>query len=78
MTGDGQALVDELATQLQGRVLSGEIPTGTWLRQETLAAGAIVGARLGAGLLARIGERSLKVVFGCFLVAVAVAMGVHG
>ena len=38
MSGDGQALVDELAAQLQGRVLSGEIPTGTWLRQETLAA----------------------------------------
>ena len=38
MTGGGQALVDELASQLQGRVLSGEIPTGTWLRQETLAA----------------------------------------
>jgi len=38
VTGGGQALVDELASQLQGRVLSGEIPTGTWLRQETLAA----------------------------------------
>ena len=38
MSGHGQALVDELASQLQGRVLSGEIPTGTWLRQETLAA----------------------------------------
>jgi len=38
VSGDGQALVDELASQLQGRVLSGEIPTGTWLRQETLAA----------------------------------------
>jgi uncharacterized membrane protein YfcA len=49
-----------------------------WLDAAALAAGAIVGARLGAGLLARIGERSLKVVFGCFLVAVAVAMGVHG
>jgi DNA-binding GntR family transcriptional regulator len=38
VSGDGQALVDELAAQLQGRVLSGEIPKGTWLRQETLAA----------------------------------------
>ena len=38
MTGDGQALVDELAATIQARVLSGEIPTGTRLRQESLAA----------------------------------------
>ncbi len=38
MTDNGRALVDELAATLQGRVLSGEIPTGTWLRQESLAA----------------------------------------
>jgi DNA-binding GntR family transcriptional regulator len=38
VTGNGQALVDELAATLQGRVLSGEIPIGTWLRQESLAA----------------------------------------
>ncbi len=42
-----------------------------------LAAGAIVGARLGAGLLAKIDERLLKVVFGLFLVGVAVLMGVR-
>ncbi|MGH3007836.1 MAG: TSUP family transporter [Gaiellaceae bacterium] len=40
-----------------------------------LAAGAVVGARLGAGMLARIDERLLKVVFGLFLVGVAVLMG---
>ena len=35
---DGLALVDELATTIQTRVLNGEIPTGTRLRQESLAA----------------------------------------
>ena len=48
-----------------------------WLDAAALAVGAIVGARLGAGLLARIGERPLKVVFGLFLLGVAVAMGLH-
>lgn len=43
-----------------------------------LAAGSIVGARIGAGLLARIDERLLKVVFGTFLVAVAVLLGARG
>jgi len=38
MTEDGQAVVDELAATIQARVLSGEIATGTRLRQETLAA----------------------------------------
>jgi uncharacterized membrane protein YfcA len=51
------------------------------VRYETaiaLAAGSIVGARIGAGFLARIDERLLKVVFGAFLVGVAVLLGVHG
>jgi uncharacterized protein len=48
-----------------------------WLDAAALAAGAIAGARLGAGMLARIDERALKVVFGCFLVAVSVAMGIR-
>jgi uncharacterized membrane protein YfcA len=43
-----------------------------------LAAGSIVGARIGAGLLARIDERLLKVVFGTFLVGVAVLVGTRG
>jgi uncharacterized membrane protein YfcA len=43
-----------------------------------LAAGSIVGARIGAGLLARIDERLLKIVFGTFLVGVAVLLGVRG
>jgi DNA-binding GntR family transcriptional regulator len=38
MTTTGDALVDELATTIQSRVLNGEIRTGTWLRQESLAA----------------------------------------
>jgi uncharacterized membrane protein YfcA len=39
-----------------------------------LAAGAIVGARIGAGALAKIEERPLKLVFGLFLAAVGVLM----
>jgi uncharacterized protein len=39
-----------------------------------LALGSIVGARVGAGLLARIRERPLKIVFGLFLAAVAVLL----
>jgi uncharacterized membrane protein YfcA len=42
-----------------------------------LAAGSIVGARVGAGMLSRIDERLLKLVFGLFLVAVAVVMAVR-
>ncbi len=42
-----------------------------------LAAGSVVGARFGARLLARIDERLLKVVFGAFLVGVAVLMVVR-
>jgi uncharacterized protein len=43
-----------------------------------LAAGSIVGAPIGAGLLARIDERLLKIVFGTFLVGVAVLLGTRG
>jgi uncharacterized membrane protein YfcA len=43
-----------------------------------LAAGAVAGAQIGAQLLAQIDERLLKVVFGAFLVGVAVLMGVRG
>jgi uncharacterized membrane protein YfcA len=39
-----------------------------------LAAGSIVGARIGAGALTRIEERPLKLVFGLFLAAVAIVM----
>ncbi len=42
-----------------------------------LAAGSIVGARIGAGLLARIDERLLRVIFGVFLVGVAILTGVR-
>ena len=54
--------------------IAGEVRVGYAL---ALAVGSVVGARVGAGLLARIRERPLKIVFGCFLVAVAVTMGVH-
>jgi uncharacterized membrane protein YfcA len=46
-----------------------------WWEALGLAAGSIVGARIGAGILARIDERLLKVVFGTFLVGVAALMG---
>jgi uncharacterized membrane protein YfcA len=49
-----------------------------WWDAIGLAAGSIVGARIGAGLLARVDERLLKVVFGVFLVGVAVLMGARG
>ena len=39
-----------------------------------LAGGSILGARIGAGALARMRERPLKLVFGLFLAAVAVLM----
>ena len=39
-----------------------------------LAAGSIAGARIGAGALARMRDRPLKLVFGLFLAAVAVLM----
>jgi uncharacterized membrane protein YfcA len=39
-----------------------------------LAAGSVLGARVGAGLLARIQERPLKIVFGVFLGAVAILL----
>jgi uncharacterized membrane protein YfcA len=42
-----------------------------------LAAGSIVGAAMGARLLAQIDERLLKIVFGAFLVGVAVLLGVR-
>ena len=48
-----------------------------WADAAALAVGAVAGARFGAGLLARIDERALKVVFGCFLLAVAITMGVR-
>jgi uncharacterized membrane protein YfcA len=48
-----------------------------WLDAAALAAGAVAGARLGAGLLARIDERTLKIVFGCFLIVVAATMGIR-
>lgn len=49
-----------------------------WWQALGLAAGSIVGARIGAGLLARIDERLLKVVFGTFLVGVAALVAARG
>lgn len=55
--------------------VAGEVRYGTAI---ALAAGSIVGARIGAGFLARIDERLLKVVFGTFLISVAVLLGARG
>lgn len=42
-----------------------------------LAVGSVVGARIGAGMLARVDERFLKGIFGVFLVGVSVMMAVR-
>ena len=42
-----------------------------------LAAGSVGGARIGAGMLARIDERLLRTVFGLFLVGVGLLMAVR-
>lgn len=45
-----------------------------WGTAALLAAGAFVGAPLGARVMAALGERSLEAAFGAFLVAVGLAM----
>ena len=52
--------------------VAGEVRYGTAI---ALATGSIVGARIGAGWLARIDERLLKIIFGLFLVGIAVLIG---
>jgi uncharacterized membrane protein YfcA len=54
--------------------VAGEVRYGYAL---VLAAGSILGAQIGARLLASLDERLLKVVFGVFLVGVAVLLGVR-
>ena len=56
-------------------VVAGEVRYGTAL---ALAVGAVVGAPIGARLLAWMDERILKIVFGVFLVGVSVLLGVRG
>ena len=51
--------------------------TVDWTAAAALAVGAVAGALLGAGMLARMNERTLRIVFGCFLVAVSIAMGLR-
>jgi uncharacterized protein len=46
-----------------------------WWQALALAAGSVVGAPVGARVLARIDERLLKVVFGAFLIGVAALLG---
>jgi len=48
--------------------IAGEV---RWWDALALAAGSIVGAQIGAGILTRIDERLLKVIFGTFLIGVA-------
>jgi hypothetical protein len=48
-----------------------------WWDAVGLAVGSIVGARIGAGMLAKIDERLLKIIFGLFLVGIAVLVGVR-
>lgn len=49
-----------------------------WWQALALAAGSIAGAPIGASLLARIDERLLKIIFGTFLMGVAVLLGARG
>ena len=42
-----------------------------------LATGSVLGARVGAGVLARIDERRLRLIFGAFLVLTAGVMAVR-
>jgi uncharacterized protein len=51
--------------------VAGQVRVGYAL---ALALGSIFGARVGAGLLARIQERPLKIVFGLFLGAVSILL----
>lgn len=51
--------------------IAGQVRVGYAL---ALAAGSVFGARVGAGLLARIQERPLKIVFGLFLGAVSILL----
>jgi hypothetical protein len=46
-----------------------------WWQALALAAGSIVGAQIGTGILARIDERLLKIIFGAFLIGVAALLG---
>jgi hypothetical protein len=55
--------------------VAGEVRYGTAL---ALAAGSVLGAPIGARLLSRMDERMLKIVFGVFLIAVSVLLGVRG
>lgn len=43
-----------------------------------LAIGAIVGARIGAGVLARAPEKPLKIAFGCFMLIAAASVAAKG
>jgi uncharacterized protein len=52
--------------------IAGEV---RWWDALALAAGSIVGAQIGAGILTRIDERLLKVIFGAFLIGVAALLG---
>jgi hypothetical protein len=50
---------------------AGEVRVGYGI---ALTIGSVVGARIGAGLLARVRERPLKIVFGLFLAGVSILM----
>lgn len=54
--------------------IAGQVKVGPAI---ALAVGSVFGARVGAGLLVGIDERLLKIVFGLFLVGVAVLLTTH-
>jgi uncharacterized membrane protein YfcA len=57
-----------------GVVAYGAVGEVQLLRAAALLAGSMIGARYGAGLLARIAERPLKMVFGVPKVVIVVLM----
>jgi hypothetical protein len=57
---------------LAGVITYGAAGKVHWAEAAALTAGSVVGARVGAGALARIDERRLKLVFGLFLAAIGV------
>ena len=59
---------------LAGVITYGAAGKVHWGEALALTAGSVGGARIGAGALARIDERRLKLVFGLFLAAVGVLM----
>jgi uncharacterized protein len=69
------AIVPIAAVAVTTYALAGEID---WGASAALTVGTIFGAQAGAGFLARIPERRLKIAFGVFLIFAALALLIGG